>query len=204
MVVKHKHTRIQREKRAVILTAALQVFSENGFRGTTLDQIAEVSGLSKPNMLYYFSNKHEIYISLLQDILEMWFAPLERITEDGDPTEQLKAYIHAKMEMSRDRPMESRLFANEILHGAPRVPDEILKGINATVESKVGIIQCWVDQGHIADIDPRHLLFAIWATTQHYADFAVQIENILGETNTRYIEDGTKFLERLFVRGIQP
>ncbi|RYE53864.1 MAG: TetR family transcriptional regulator, partial [Hyphomicrobiales bacterium] len=41
-------TRIQREKQDIILEAALEVFSAHGFRGSTIDQIAEVAGMSKP------------------------------------------------------------------------------------------------------------------------------------------------------------
>ncbi len=203
-MAKPKRTRIQREKREIILNAALQVFSENGFRGTTLDQIAEVAGLSKPNMLYYFPNKEEIYASLLHDILEIWFVPLEEISEDGDPLDQLRAYIHAKMEMSRKYPMQSRLFANEILHGAGRIDQDIAEELNQIVEVKVKIIQRWIDNHKIAKVDPYHLLFAIWATTQHYADFAVQIDTVLQGRDDDPIATGADFLETLFTRGLLP
>lgn len=204
MVAKPKRTRIQREKRGVILGAALKVFSENGFRGTTLDQIADVAGLSKPNMLYYFPNKEEIYTTLLLEILEIWFIPLEEINEGGDPLTQLSSYIRAKMEMSRKYPQQSRLFANEILHGSPRIPAEISDILNGIVAKKVVIIRRWIDEGKIAEVNPYHLLFAIWSTTQHYADFAVQIDAVLPESNDDPIDDGSEFLEMLFIRGLQP
>ena len=49
-------TRIQEKNIAAILEAALEVFSQHGFRGATLDQIAKAASLSKPNLLYYFSS----------------------------------------------------------------------------------------------------------------------------------------------------
>lgn len=113
-----KDTRIQREKREVILDAALQVFSENGFRGATLDQIAAVAGLSKPNMLYYYAGKEVIYRTLLNRLLETWLQPLEDIDASGDPHKEIMRYISAKLEFSRKYPRESRLFAIEILNGA--------------------------------------------------------------------------------------
>ena len=204
MVAKPKRTRIQREKREVILNAGLQVFSENGFRGTTLDQIAEVAGLSKPNMLYYFPNKEEIYKEILHDILEIWLIPLDEISEGGDPMEQFRAYIRAKMEMSRKYPQQSRLFANEVLHGAPRIASAFADELNEIVDKKVEIIRHWIEQGKIADVDPRHLLFAVWATTQHYADFAVQIDGVLRGSDEDPIATGTEFLEGLFMRGLAP
>ena len=203
-MAKPKRTRIQREKREVILNAGLQVFSENGFRGTTLDQIAEVAGLSKPNMLYYFPNKEEIYTNILQDILEVWFIPLEEINESGDPLDQIRAYIRAKMEMSRKYPQQSRMFANEILHGAPRIATEIVDQLNSIVDKKVAIIERWIAAGKIADVNPHHLLFAVWATTQHYADFAVQIDGVLRGSDEDPIATGTNFLEGLFMRGLAP
>ncbi len=204
MATNPKRTRIQREKREIILNAALQIFSENGFRGTTLDQIAEVAGLSKPNMLYYFPNKEEIYTTLLHDILEMWFVPLEGIVEDGDPLEQISAYIRAKMDMSRKYPMQSRLFANEILHGAERVDQKIIDELNQIVDDKSQIIRRWIAEGKLADVDPYHLLFAIWATTQHYADFSAQIDGVLRGADEDPIATGEEFLQGMFMRALLP
>jgi len=199
-----KNTRIQREKRQMILEAALQVFSENGFRGATLDQIAAQAGLSKPNMLYYFAGKEEIYCTLLNRLLKTWLEPLERISADGDPHEQIMGYICAKLEFSRSFPRESRLFANEILNGAPRMLSELQGPLKTLVDQKAAILQGWMDAGKLAQVDPRHLLFSIWATTQHYADFAVQMQAVLGDSDPDPIKTGSKFLELLFFRGLDP
>jgi len=199
-----KNTRIQREKRQMILEAALQVFSENGFRGATLDQIAAQAGLSKPNMLYYFAGKEEIYCTLLNRLLKTWLEPLERISADGDPHEQIMGYICAKLEFSRSFPCESRLFANEILNGAPRMLSELQGPLKTLVDQKAAILQGWMDAGKLAQVDPRHLLFSIWATTQHYADFAVQMQAVLGDSDPDPIKTGSKFLESLFFRGLDP
>ena len=114
-------TRIQQKKREIILDAALEVFSAHGYRGSTVDQIAEAAGLSKPNLLYYFKGKEEIHNTLLQRLLETWLAPLRELDDIGDPVSELRGYIRRKLEMARDFPRESRLFANEILQGAPRM-----------------------------------------------------------------------------------
>lgn len=199
-----KDTRIQREKREVILDAALQVFSENGFRGATLDQIAVVAGLSKPNMLYYFKGKEDIYHTLLNRLLDTWLEPLERMDPEGDPHKQIMQYICAKLEFSRKFPRESRLFAIEILNGAPRMQEELSGPLKTLVESRVEMLQEWMDEGRLTRIDPYHLLFSIWATTQHYADFAVQIRTMLGDKDPDPITTGSKFLEDLFFKGLEP
>lgn len=199
-----KETRIQREKREVILDAALEVFSENGFRGATLDQIAGVAGISKPNMLYYFKGKEAIYNTLLNRLLETWLEPLEQMDPSGDPHKQIMQYICAKLEFSREFPRESRLFANEILNGAPRLREQLTGTLKTLVDSKIAMLRTWMDEGRLTRIDPYHLLFSIWATTQHYADFAVQIRAVLGDADPDPIKTGKVFLEDLFFKGLDP
>lgn len=173
-------TRIQSENEALILDAALEVFSAFGYRGSTVDQIAARSGLSKPNLLYYFRSKDEIYKAVLERTLALWLTPLQALDPAKDPIEELTRYISAKLDMSFANPQASRLFANEILHGAPKI-EGFLKGpLRVLVDGKAEVINGWVKEGKLAPIDPYHLIFAIWAITQHYADFAVQVEAVLG------------------------
>ena len=199
-------TRIQREKRELILEAALEVFSANGFRGSTIDQIAEAAGMSKPNLLYYFRNKEDIHETLMERLLETWLAPLREFDESGDPISEIRSYIRRKLEMARDFPRESRLFANEILQGAPRIMPLLEGELKALCDEKAEIIKGWIRDGKIAPADPWHLIFSIWATTQHYADFDVQVRAVLGEERggeSRF-EDAALFLENLFLNGLKP
>jgi TetR/AcrR family transcriptional regulator len=174
-----KPSRIQMRNRSKILDAALEVFSNTGYRGATLDQIAEEAGLSKPNMLYYFSGKEEIHVSLLNQLMETWLDPLIEMDADGEPLQEILNYVHRKLDMSRDLPRESRLFANEIIQGAPRMHPHLKSDLKPLFEEKCAVIQAWIDAGKLADVDPRHLIFTIWATTQHYADFEAQVKVLL-------------------------
>ncbi len=201
-----RRTRIQEEKEEVILEAALDVFSLRGFRGSTIDQIAEVAGMSKPNLLYYFRTKEGMHRALIDRVLENWLEPLKAFDPDGDPEEEVRSYIRRKLEMARDFPRESRLFANEILQGAPHIEDMLKGQLKELVDEKVEVIHCWIRAGKVRDCDPRHLIFSIWSTTQHYADFDVQVRAVLGEgasSDTRF-EDAARYLEGLFVRGLIP
>jgi TetR/AcrR family transcriptional regulator len=174
-----QRSRIQQRNRRKILDAALEVFSAHGFGGATLDQIAEAAGLSKPNILYYFTGKEEIHLTLLNQLMETWLDPLVSMDADGDPLEELLAYVSRKVEMARDLPRESRLFANEILQGAPRMGPHLESHLKPLFLEKCAVIQTWVDAGKVAPVDPRHLIFSIWATTQHYADFDAQVQALL-------------------------
>lgn len=198
-------TRIQAEKRELILEAALEVFSQHGFRGSTIDQIAEAAGMSKPNLLYYFRRKEDIHETLIQRLLETWLAPLRELDDIGDPMTELRSYIRRKLEMARDYPRESRLFANEILQGAPRILPLLEGELKTLVDEKAEVIKRWMRAGKIARCDPWHLIFAIWATTQHYADFDVQVRAVLGpkRDGEGRFEDAARFLEQLFVEGLR-
>jgi TetR/AcrR family transcriptional regulator len=199
-------TRIQREKQDLILEAALDIFSKHGFRGATIDQIAEAAGMSKPNLLYYFPRKDEIHKRLMIEMLDIWLAPLREMDSDGDPIPEIRSYIRRKLEMSRDFPRQSRLFANEMLQGAPRIVDVLGGDLKQLVDEKAKVIEGWMDSGKLNRADPYHLIFSIWATTQHYADFDVQVRAVLGPERggEGRFEDAARFLESLYMHGLMP
>ena len=189
-------SRIQLRNRHRILDAALDVFSQHGYRGATLDQIAKAAGLSKPNILYYFSGKEEIHVTLLNQLMETWLDPLIEMDAEGDPLSEILAYVQRKLDLARDLPRESRLFANEILQGAPRMGPHLESDLKPLFDEKSALIQSWMDDGKLAPLDPRHLIFSIWSTTQHYADFEAQIDVLMPK---RGKEDGaTEYLRALF------
>ncbi|MEP3347708.1 MAG: TetR family transcriptional regulator C-terminal domain-containing protein [Litoreibacter sp.] len=195
-------TRIQQRNRDLILEAALEVFSNNGFRGSTLDQISNQAGLSKPNLLYYFASKDAIHEELLSGLMDTWLDPLRTLNPDGESIPELLAYVERKLEMSRLYPRESRLFANEIVQGAPRMLDALKGDLKNLVDEKVIIIRDWSAQGKIADVHPYHLLFSIWSLTQHYADFDVQVRAVLGDEEP--FDQAPAYLRDVFVKILTP
>lgn len=197
-------SRIQKQNRATILEAALNVFSTHGFRGATLDQIAQDAGLSKPNILYYFDGKEAIHIALLSQLLDAWLDPLRRLNAEGEPREELMRYIRRKLQMSREFPRESRLFANEIIQGAPRIEGFLSGELRALVDEKATVLQTWMDAGKIEPLDPYHLLFSIWAMTQHYADFEAQILMIRSGQIKDSHEGSDTFVETIFTKILLP
>ncbi len=200
-----RRTRIQEEKEELILEAALDVFSAKGFRGSTIDQIAEAAGMSKPNLLYYFRTKEAMHRQLIDRVLTTWLEPLRAFDADGNPESEIRSYIRRKLEMARDYPRESRLFANEILQGAPHIEDELKGPLKELVDEKAEVIRDWARAGKIARCDPYHLIFSIWSTTQHYADFDVQVRAVLGQAHSGEgrFEDAARFLEQLFMGGLR-
>ncbi len=199
----HRKTRIQAQNEELILKAALEVFSAHGFRGSTVDQIAAGCGLSKPNLLYYFRRKEDIYVAVLEHTLQDWLEPLRRLDAAGEPLDEITRYIRTKIRLSRDNPEASRLFANEILHGASAIGAYLRGPLKDLVDEKATIIRGWAEAGRLAPIDPHHLIFAIWSTTQHYADFDAQVHAVLGNPPD-LMEKAEETLIRLFVEGLRP
>ena len=165
---------------ANIRRAAEEVFAEMGFEGASTSLIAKRAGLPKANLHYYFKTKNDLYQFVLRDIIELWLNTAQEIQPDADPATALAHYIAQKIDLARDRPIASRVFANEVLHGAPHFDEFMKRDLKDWVERKAAIIDDWVAQGRMDQVDPKHLFFMIWATTQTYADFAVQIAAVLG------------------------
>ncbi len=189
-----------------ILDAALETFAAFGFRGARIDQIAAAAGLSKPNLLYYFRTKEELYTAVLARTLEMWLEPLRELDASSDPREALDAYIARKLEYSRSHPTASRLFAMEMLQGAPHLSPALRSTLLDLVEAKSRTIEGWIGAGRMRPVDPKHLIFAIWATTQHYADFATQIRALTGRDlgDATFYDTARASLSRILLDGVLP
>jgi TetR/AcrR family transcriptional regulator len=170
---------IRQTNEALILSAAEKVFARAGFGGATMAAIAETSGLPKANLHYYFGSKDVLYRAVLARILNDWLVPTHGITVDAEPRVALEQYIRAKMALSAQRPDGSKVFANELLHGAPVVKALLASELRQLVLEKAAVVQSWVDAGRMAPVDPVHLFFSIWAMTQTYADFDVQVCAVL-------------------------
>jgi TetR/AcrR family transcriptional regulator len=173
---------IRQANEAVILAAAERVFAGAGFAGATMAAIAEASGLPKANLHYYFGSKQALYRTVLARTLEDWLLPAQGITFDADPRSAIEHYIRAKMALSAERPHASKVFANELLHGAPVVKILLATELRDMVQAKSAVMKGWIAAGRMAAVNPVHLLFTIWAATQTYADFDVQVCAVLGQT----------------------
>ena len=186
-----------------ILGAAEKVFARAGFGGATMAAIATASGLPKANLHYYFGSKEVLYRAVLARTLSDWLAPTLGITADADPRTALEQYIRAKMALSAQRPDGSKVFANEMLHGAPVVKTILTTELRPMVQEKAAVIQGWIDAGRMAPVDATHLFFTIWAATQTYADFDVQVCAVLGRKSLTAKDHAraTEHVVSLLLRG---
>ena len=177
----YKTGKIRIDNQQKIIEAAEIEFAQSGFKGASIMSIAKRAGLPRPNIHYYFDNKLELYNKVLMDTLELWNQIFNQFSADDDPAEALSAYIRAKVMHSKMHPLASKIFTNELINGAPHLAEYLNKDFRKWLRSKSSIIQSWIEQGKMDPVDPFHLMFLIWSSTQYYADSSVQVTAALGK-----------------------
>ena len=171
---------IRQGNERAILEAAEKTFAEAGFGGATMQLIADMAGLPKANLHYYFPTKESLYRQVVQTIFQDWLRAADSFDDASGPIEGFGAYIDAKMEISRKHPARSKVWASEIMHRAPVIQDYLETTLVEWTAGRMIVINRWIAEGKMDPVDPRHLLYMLWATTQHYADFGHQIETLNG------------------------
>ncbi|MGF6292398.1 TetR/AcrR family transcriptional regulator [Paraburkholderia youngii] len=186
-----------------LLACAEAVFAERGFEGASTALIAERAGLPKANLHYYFPTKLALYWRVLDDVFEEWNAAANLFDASDDPVEAIGGYVRAKMALSRRRPLGSKVWANEIIGGALHMQEILLERVKPWMDTRVTLIERWIAKGLLAPVDPRTLLFMIWATTQHYADFEAQICALSGKRalSTKRFETTTEEVVSMILRA---
>lgn len=195
--------RIRQKNEEVILKAAEDEFARHGFKGTSMNTIALKAGLPKANLHYYFTNKLGLYIAVLSNIIELWDRTFNTLTAEDDPAQALSRYIRAKMEFSRQQPQASRVFAMEIISGGACLTEYFTQDYRIWFQGRAAVFQAWIDAGKMDPVDPAHLIFLLWGSTQHYADFATQICRVSGRSRlTRQdMQDASDNLIRIILKG---
>ena len=166
---------IRQRNKTIIFEAAKKEFVSYGFKGASIKRIAERANIARANIHYYFKDKTDLYQQLLSNIIAVWNNDYDTLTDEQEPKQVLSDYIRAKVMHAKNDPDASRIFASELIHGAPVLNQYLNSDFKVWINSKVKVIESWINQGLIDEVNPQHLLFLIWSSTQHYADFNVQV-----------------------------
>ena len=178
LILKAAKAHIRAENERLILEAGERIFAQHGFRGSTMQMIADQAGLPKSNLHYYFDSKEKLYRCVVEKIFEIWLQAASSFENSDEPKEALKLYIYEKMQISRRHPYGSKVWANEVMQGAPIIQDFLETQLRSWTDGRIESIQAWIAAGKIRPVEPRWVMYMIWATTQHYADFGHQIETL--------------------------
>lgn len=197
--------RIRQQNEKKIMEAAEMEFALHGYKGASIQDIAQRAGIPKANVHYYFGSKLELYAAVLSNILELWDSTLSELKAEDDPAEALPSYIRAKMELSRQYPLASRIFGIEVMNGAEHLKDYFQHEYVEWFNGRTAVFKAWMQQGKMDEMDPAHLMFLLWSSTQHYADFASQIRAALGkgemELGQQDFAIATETLTRIVLKG---
>jgi len=191
------------ETERAILDAAEVVFAQSGFGGATMQAIADRARLPKANLHYYFASKEKLYRQVVERIFTIWLEAAASFDTEAEPEAALRRYIQRKMQVSREQRHGSKVWANEVMHGAPIIQDYLESALKSWTDSRIAVINRWIAEGRVRPLDPRWLLYMIWATTQHYADFAHQIETLnSGPLSDAQWAEATETVCGIILRGI--
>ncbi|MDI3368126.1 MULTISPECIES: TetR/AcrR family transcriptional regulator [Pseudomonas] len=195
--------RIRQKNEQAIIQAAEDEFARHGFKGTSMNTIALKAGLPKANLHYYFTNKLGLYIAVLSNIIELWDSTFNALSADDDPGEALSQYIRTKMEFSRRNPQASRIFAMEVISGGTCLTEYFSADYREWFRGRAAVFQAWITAGKMDPVDPVHLIFLLWGSTQHYADFATQICQVTGRSRLtkQDMEDASNNLIHIILKG---
>ncbi len=190
------------KRRSIILSAALRAFADNGYKGTSIQMIADAASLPKTNVLYYFATKKALYSEVMQSILLKWNSSFDEVTADDCPAQSLANYIADKMETSRTHPYSSKVFAIEIINGGQNLEESVKEDNKIWVKGRIAVLEAWIAAHKIEMLNPEYLLYHIWSSTQHYADFSSQIRQLRGrEMTDEDFTEATNTLVKLILKG---
>lgn len=175
---RNQHT-IREHNQALILKAAEEEFVLQSYRGATMQAIADRAGLPKANIHYYFKNKKNLYKVVLRSIIEEWNDGLVTMTVDSDPKVVIEKFVRTKLHQAFAHPNRHKLFAVEVIGGAPHLNDFMSTTMKDWALEKAQVMKVWHSQGKISVADPMQLLILIWATTQRYAEFETEIVGLM-------------------------
>jgi TetR/AcrR family transcriptional regulator len=201
--LRRRKAHIRETNEAHLLACAEAVFAERGLEGASTAMIAERAGLPKANLHYYFPTKLALYRRVLEDLFEDWHRAADTFESSDDPVEAIGGYVRTKMELSRRRPLGSKVWASEIIHGAGHMQDILNERVKPWLETRVIVIDGWIARGLLAPVDAQTLMFMIWATTQHYADFDAQIRALKGKRalSQKAFDTSTEEVVKLVIRA---
>jgi TetR/AcrR family transcriptional regulator len=201
-----KRRALNRDKvEAAILAEAVRLFADCGFEGTSIATVAERAGLSKQNLMYYFPTKELLYRRVLDGVLDDWLARMASLADARkDPADVLRAYVRAKLKFSREQPLASRVYALEVIGGAKVYGDQIRHRVVPMLRADIAVFERWIAEGKIAPVNATHLLFAVWAMTQAYADFSAQMTLVLDRAQLAQhdVDDGERLITHMVLAAV--
>jgi TetR/AcrR family transcriptional regulator len=181
-------TRGEPEKtRAAILDAALHEFASEGVAGARIDEIAQMAGVNKALLYYYFRDKESLYGAVIDDVFQrMRERLLTVLNSDMSPREMIVEYAKTHFDYIASSPEYPRLVQQEMMR-AGRQKSPHLKRIAQTYFHPVytrllEVLQEGVDAGEFRPVEPRRFAMMMAAAVVHYFN-SLPIAQLMGNND---------------------
>ena len=139
------------KRRDQLMEVALERFAASGYHGTSMDEIAEAAGVTKPVLYQHFGSKRQLYLELLQEVGAQLNEAITKATATADgPRQQVEAGFAAYLAFVADRQSAFRLLFGD----GPRRDEEFAAAVRLVEASIADAIAALID----ADVDDEHRL----------------------------------------------
>lgn len=183
-----------------LLDAALVLFSTKGYAATSVRELVEAAGVTKPVLYYYFKNKEGLYLALMGDALGDFFEVAEQArTAPGCVTERIRGYCSALLDIFIERlPVARLIYA--IYYGPPQGAPHIdfEASFSTMLAHMEQLVSEGISSGEFRAVNPADAAWAIVAQLN-----AAMEEQLIPSRQPRLNRDGLLRLLALLFEGIK-
>jgi AcrR family transcriptional regulator len=158
-------------RRRQLLDVAVRVFADRGFHSTSMEDVAEAAGVTKPVLYQHFSSKRELYVELLDDVGSRLVDEVTKaVSEANGPRKQVEAGFEAYFRFVARQHHAFRLLFGSGARGDDDFADAVRRVEDRMAGAIAGLIETDVDPDHremlgygivgLAEVTSRHWMFS--------------------------------------------
>ncbi|MEL6257646.1 MAG: helix-turn-helix domain-containing protein [Pseudomonadota bacterium] len=168
--------------RANLLETAKRLFSERGFYGVSIADIAADQGVTKQALLHHFSTKEKLYGEVLQDISSRFDTQLSKIQTSGEAADaRFKQMLLELIPYTPDELAETRLLMRELLDNPQRAKTAgnwYLRPFLETLTESLKSAPCW---SNASDAEALAAIYQVLGAINYFGISEATLTGIFGD-----------------------